>query len=95
VLLGQPGALTETFGSTCHGAGRRMSRTRAKKQINSRELRDRLEEQGIVIDTKSLRDLPEEAPEAYKDVDAVVQVVHRAGLANMVARLRPAAVIKG
>ncbi|MFI5399601.1 MAG: RtcB family protein [SAR324 cluster bacterium] len=95
VLLGQPGALTETFGSTCHGAGRRMSRTRAKKQFPARELHDRLEEQGIVVDTKSLRDLPEEAPEAYKDVDAVVRVVDMAGIAKKVARLRPAAVIKG
>jgi tRNA-splicing ligase RtcB len=95
VLLGQPGALTETFGSSCHGAGRRMSRTRARKQFPARELHDQLEGLGIVVDTKSLRDLPEEAPEAYKDVDAVVEVVHRAGIAKKVARLRPAAVVKG
>ena len=95
VLLGQEGALRESFGSSCHGAGRRMSRTKAKKLFPAHELRESLENQGIYVDTGSLRDLPEEAPDAYKDVDSVVDVVHAAGIAKKVARLRPAVVIKG
>ena len=95
VLSGRPGALERSFGSTCHGAGRRLSRTGARKRIHGAELRRQLEEQGIVVRCPSNRGLAEEAPFAYKDVDRVVGVVERAGLAGRVARLRPLGVIKG
>jgi tRNA-splicing ligase RtcB len=95
LLVGQDAALRETFGSSCHGAGRVMSRTAAKKQIDGHELRARLERQGIVAEAGSLKGLVEEAPEAYKDVDEVVNVVANAGIARKVARFRPVAVVKG
>jgi tRNA-splicing ligase RtcB len=95
LLAGQPKAMTETFGSCCHGAGRVMSRMRAKKEVNAQELRARLEAMGIVAEAASTKGLVEEAPEAYKDVDAVVDVVAKAGLALKVARLKPIAVVKG
>ena len=84
-----------TFGSTCHGAGRVMSRRKALKIIHGSELRHELEEQGIVVRAGSNKGLAEEAPAAYKDVSRVVEVVHGAGLARKVARLRPLGVIKG
>lgn len=95
LLMGQEGAMRETFGSSCHGAGRVMSRSAAKRQINGHELRERLEKMGIVAEAGSLKGLVEEAPEAYKDVDAVVDVVAHAGIAKKVARFKPVAVIKG
>ena len=95
LLVGREKALDETFGSSCHGAGRLMSRTQAKRQIDGRELRARLEKLGIVAEAGSTKGLVEEAPEAYKDVDAVVDVVAEAGIAAKVARLKPVAVIKG
>jgi tRNA-splicing ligase RtcB len=95
VMRGLPGALERSFGSACHGAGRRLSRTGARKQIHGAELRRRLEAQGIVVRCPSNRGLAEEAPLAYKDVDRVVDVVERAGLAGRVARLRPLGVVKG
>lgn len=95
ILMGQEKVLATSFGSSCHGAGRRMSRTRARKTISSKELRKRLEYMGIVINTGSDQGLSEESPEAYKDVEEVVDVVHNAGLAKKVARLLPLAVIKG
>lgn len=95
LLLGQETAMRESFGSTCHGAGRRMSRTQAKRRIRGSELKQELEQQGIVIQAGSMSGLAEEAPEAYKDIDAVVEVVHGAGIAKRVARLRPIAVVKG
>ena len=95
VLVGADGAMKETFGSTCHGAGRRMSRTKARKRITGADLHKELLQQGISIQTRSIRSLPEEAPYAYKDVEQVVDVVHSAGIAIKVARLRPLAVIKG
>lgn len=95
ILVGQEGALAQSFGSSCHGAGRRMSRTRARAQIGAAELRRQLEEQGIMVNAGSRRGLTEEAPFAYKDVDEVVGVIHTAGIAKKVARLRPLAVIKG
>ncbi len=94
VLMG-PEQMNEAFGSTCHGAGRRMSRHAALKEVDGRELLTSLEEQGIAVQAGSLRGLAEEAPRAYKDVDAVVDVVEKAGLAVKVARLTPVAVIKG
>lgn len=95
VLVGAESAMSETFGSTCHGAGRRMSRHAAKKEIRGSELKTELEKKGIHIAAGSISGLAEEAPAAYKDVDEVVEVVHQAGLAKKVARLRPLAVIKG
>jgi tRNA-splicing ligase RtcB len=95
VLLGTKGSMERTFGSTCHGAGRTMSRTRAKKQIWGSDLRDELEASGIKVRAGSMPGLAEEAPVAYKDVDRVVEVVHGAGIAKKVARLVPIAVIKG
>ncbi len=95
VLVGAAGAMEKTFGSTCHGAGRMMSRHAAKKKVRGQELRARLESQGIEVRAGSMRGLAEEAPIAYKDVDRVVQVVEQAGIARKVARLRPIAVVKG
>jgi tRNA-splicing ligase RtcB len=95
VLAGRAGAMERSFGTVCHGAGRRMSRTRARKEIGGAELRRRLEADGIVVRSHSDRGLSEEAPFAYKDVDRVVEVVERAGLAARVAELRPIGVVKG
>ena len=95
VLLGTEGSMRQTFGSTCHGAGRTMSRSKAKKTIWGAELREELEAGGIHVRAGSMSGLAEEAPIAYKDVDRVVEVVHGAGIAKKVARLTPLAVIKG
>ena len=95
VLAGRDGSMQRSFGTTCHGAGRRMSRTRARKQIEGAELRRQLEADGITVRCPSNRGLAEEAPFAYKDVEAVVDVVERAGLAARVAQLRPIGVVKG
>ena len=95
VLAGGPRSLERSFGTTCHGAGRRMSRTAVRKAVNGGELRRQLEAEGIVVRAVSARGLAEEAPEAYKDVDRVVEIVERAGLASRVVRLRPIGVIKG
>ncbi|MFZ5808754.1 MAG: RtcB family protein [Chloroflexota bacterium] len=95
VLLGTAGSMERSFGSTCHGAGRTMSRSQAKKKIWGEDLRNQLQSRGIRIRAGSLSGLAEEAPEAYKDVDDVVQTVVGAGIAHKVARLTPLAVIKG
>ena len=95
VLAGEPGSLERSFGTTCHGAGRRLSRTAAKKEIAGVDLRRQLEAQGIVVRSASNKGLAEEAPFAYKDVDVVVDVVERARLARRVARLVPLGVVKG
>jgi tRNA-splicing ligase RtcB len=95
VLAGQAGSLERSFGTACHGAGRRLSRTAAKKQMSGAELRRRLEADGIVVRTPSNTGLAEEAPFAYKDVERVVEVVERAGIARRVARLVPLGVVKG
>jgi len=95
VLVGTGRAMEVSFGSTCHGAGRVMSRSQALKKIWGADLKRELEEQGIVIRAGSTKGLAEEAPAAYKNVSQVVEVVHGAGLARKVARLRPLAVIKG
>jgi tRNA-splicing ligase RtcB len=95
VLAGEPGSMERSFGTTCHGAGRAMSRTSARKQIGGAELRRQLEREGIVVRCASNRGLAEEAPFAYKDVERVVGVVERAGLARRVARLVPIGVVKG
>jgi tRNA-splicing ligase RtcB len=95
VMMGQQGSMEQSFGSSCHGAGRVMSRTRARSEVSAPELRARLQKLGIIAETASNKGLVEEAPEAYKDVDAVVDIVHRAGVAKKVARLVPVGVIKG
>jgi tRNA-splicing ligase RtcB len=95
LLKGTDTAMRRSFGSTCHGAGRVMGRKAAKRIIQGHELRKRLEEQGITIRAVSTKGLAEEAPEAYKDIDKVVEVCHQAGLSHKVARLRPLGVIKG
>jgi len=95
VLVGTEGAMDQTFGSTCHGAGRTMSRHQAKRSVHGAGLRAELEARGIQVRAGSLSGLAEEAPGAYKDVDRVVEVVHGAGIARRVARLTPLAVIKG
>lgn len=95
VLVGTNDAMLHTFGSSCHGAGRHMSRRQARKAIGGNTLREQLEKRGIVVRAGSLRGLSEEAPFAYKDVVEVVDVVEKAGIARKVARLEPLAVIKG
>jgi len=95
VLVGAQEAMNQTFGSVCHGAGRIMSRKKAKKIVDIGQLRKELEQKGIVIRVASRGELGEEAPIAYKDIDNVVNVVHEADLAQKVARLRPLGVVKG
>jgi tRNA-splicing ligase RtcB (3'-phosphate/5'-hydroxy nucleic acid ligase) len=95
ILCGQPGAVAETFGTVCHGAGRLLSRTAAQKGRDLRDVVRGLEEKGIFVRSETKTGILEEIPEAYKDVDEVVKVVHEAGLAKRVARLRPMGVIKG
>ncbi len=95
VLSGAPGSMERSFGSSCHGAGRVMSRQKAKKSIRGDQLRVELEKKGILIQAGSLSGLAEEAPAAYKDVDQVIEVVTGAGLTRKIARLIPLAVVKG
>lgn len=95
ILAGTQKSMEIAFGTSCHGAGRRMSRSQAKKTVRGSELREELSKQGIIIRSHSDPGLAEEAPTAYKDVEDVVDVVHNAGLAKKVARVVPLAVIKG
>lgn len=95
VLIGTQTAYSETFGTTCHGAGRLMSRHQAKKAARGRSIVQELEARGIHIRADGYATIAEEMPEAYKDVSDVVEVVHSAGIGKKVARLRPFAVIKG
>ena len=95
VLVGTEDSMRRSFGSSCHGAGRVMSRSKAKKEVHGDTLRRELETRGIKIRAGSMPGLAEEAPTAYKDVDMVVETVSEAGIAKKVARLKPAAVIKG
>ncbi len=95
VLAGAEGALRETFASSCHGAGRVLSRSQATKKAKGRAIHRELEDRGIFVQSRGKKTLKEEMPEAYKDVSQVVEVVHRAGLALKVARMRPLGVIKG
>jgi tRNA-splicing ligase RtcB len=95
VLAGATGSVERSFGTTCHGAGRTLSRTAARKRVGGAELRRELEARGIVVRSPSNKGLAEEAPLAYKDVDRVVAVVARAGLARPVAQLTPLGVVKG
>jgi tRNA-splicing ligase RtcB (3'-phosphate/5'-hydroxy nucleic acid ligase) len=95
VLVGTEESMTRSFGSSCHGAGRVMSRARAKKEVRGETLRNELEASGIRVRAGSMAGLAEEAPSAYKNVDAVVDTVTGVGIARKVARLKPVAVVKG
>jgi tRNA-splicing ligase RtcB len=95
VLVGTGRAMSETFGSCCHGAGRAMSRTRARRETSGDELMAQMRARGVYVRGQSRSGLTEEKPDAYKDVSRVVEVVHRAGIARKVARLIPVAVMKG
>jgi len=95
VLVGAATAMEKTFGSACHGAGRLMSRHAAKAKQLGRDLQKELASGGIIVKSAMVRDLSEEAPYAYKDVDDVVDVIESAGISTKVARLRPLVVIKG
>lgn len=95
VLVGTQGAFDETFGSSCHGAGRVLSRHAAKKKARGQNIEAQLQAQGIHIRAASRATVAEEIPEAYKDVTEVVGVVQQAGIGKIVARLKPLAVIKG
>jgi tRNA-splicing ligase RtcB (3'-phosphate/5'-hydroxy nucleic acid ligase) len=95
VLVGTHESRTRSFSSTCHGAGRAMSRTKAKKQMSGHDLKRELEGQGIIVSAGQAKLLAEEAPYAYKDVSEVVETCEGAGLTKVVARLRPVGVVKG
>jgi tRNA-splicing ligase RtcB len=95
VLLGTQRAMDETFGSTCHGAGRTLSRKAAIRQARGRKIDKELADKGIIARARGRTGLAEEQPDAYKDVDAVVECVVDAGIARKVARMRPMGVIKG
>lgn len=95
VLSGAAGSRELTFGSCCHGAGRQMSRTAAKKQVNAPVLKQELREKGIYVEAGSFKGIAEEAPIAYKDVNLVVETIQASGIARKVAKLRPVAVMKG
>ena len=87
--------MEQTFGSTCHGAGRQMSRTQAKKLTKGRAINRELEDKGIYVKSRGKSTLHEEVSEAYKDVSLVVDVCEKAGISKRVARLKPVGVIKG
>jgi tRNA-splicing ligase RtcB len=95
VLVGTQRVMDETFGSSCHGAGRAKSRTSARKEINAEALLRDLSSRGILVRGQSRSGLAEEGPAAYKDVDRVVGVMCGAGLARLVAKMLPLAVMKG
>jgi tRNA-splicing ligase RtcB len=95
VLSGTEGSMRETFGSTCHGAGRQLSRRKARDLVDYQQLRRTMHDAGIEVRAGSAKGLVEEAPEAYKAVDQVVDVVAATHIADKVARLRPVAIIKG
>lgn len=95
VLVGTEKAMAETFGSTCHGAGRTLSRHKAKKMMSADEAVQKLKEEGVFIQATTKSGITEEIPEAYKNVSQVVEVVHQAGISTKVAKLKPIGVIKG
>ena len=95
VLVGTPGAMTESFGSTCHGAGRQMSRKAATRRFSEREVLAKLRDNGVYVRAASKEGVVEEAPGAYKNVDDVVRIADGAGISKLVARLRPIGVMKG
>ena len=95
IMAGPQTGQNQAFGSSCHGAGRALSRTKAKKTIDGKALKKRLEDAGIRIHASTPNVLSEEAPEAYKDVDEVIDLTSRAGLARPVVKMHPNIVIKG
>jgi len=95
VLVGLPGSMEHTFGSSCHGAGRRMSRGAAIRASKGRSIKRELLDRGVIARARGRTGLEEEQPDAYKDVTRVVDVLHRAGISQKVAKLRPVGVIKG
>lgn len=95
VLAGTSESMDVAFGSSCHGAGRRLSRIKAEKMVRGSQVRNELADKGIIVRSGSVHGLAQEAPLAYKDIEEVINVVHGAHLARKVARLRPLAVIKG
>ena len=95
VLVGQPGSMEHTFGSSCHGAGRRMSRRAAIRASKGRSIKKELLDRGVIARARGRTGLEEEQPDAYKDVLQVVDVLHKAGISRRVAKLRPVGVIKG
>jgi tRNA-splicing ligase RtcB len=94
-LVGTEKAMEETFGSTCHGAGRIMSRMKAKKEARGRDIQQELKEKGIIVKAESRGTLVEEMSDAYKDVSEVVEVMQQTGISKKVVRMRPLGVIKG
>ncbi len=95
VLVGTQLGMDEVFGTTCHGAGRVMSRTKAKKEAKGRSITRELADQGIIVRSSGRETLAEEMPEAYKDITVVVNILHQAGIAKKVAKMRPLGVVKG
>jgi tRNA-splicing ligase RtcB len=95
VLAGTEEGETLSYSSACHGAGRAMSRNKARKQWRGRQIVDELADRGILIRSPSFRGVAEEAPGAYKDVSSVVNLADRCGLARTVCRLRPMICVKG
>ena len=95
ILSGTTRSMELAFGSACHGAGRSMSRHQALRQWQGKDIVQRLAAQGVLIRSRSMRGVAEEAPGAYKDVTQVVEAAHEAGLASTVARLEPLICIKG
>jgi tRNA-splicing ligase RtcB len=95
LLVGTQTAMEESFGTVCHGAGRVMSRAQAVREAHGRSIEQELEHQGIIVMGRGRKGIAEEQPKAYKDVNDVVNVVHQAGLAKRVARMRPMGAIKG
>jgi tRNA-splicing ligase RtcB len=95
LLRGTTTAMQKTWGSTCHGAGRVLSRSKVKKEVRGKDVREHLAGEGILVRAHSDAAIAEEAPEAYKPSHEVVRVVHEVGLSAIVARLEPLGVIKG
>jgi tRNA-splicing ligase RtcB len=95
ILVGTDNAMEETFGSSCHGAGRNLSRTKAMKKAKGRDLVGELKQKGISIQAKGYRTIAEEMSDAYKDVSDVVDVMHKEGITRKVAKIKPVGVIKG
>jgi len=95
VLVGTEASMEKSLGSSCHGAGRVFSRSKAKKEVRGEDIHSQLARHGIIVRAKSMKGLAEEAPQAYKDVDEIIETVVGAGIVRKVARLRPIVVIKG
>jgi tRNA-splicing ligase RtcB len=95
LLAGTEGAMQQTFGTTCHGSGRTMSRTRAKQLFRGDRLQQDMEKRGIYVKTSSFAGLAEEAGAAYKNIDEVIESVHNAGISRKVVKLTPIGNVKG